>query len=170
MSLAQLSVRPYSAGPLVSFSAPLAAYSGTNIPLNGVSAASGVVSAAGLLLSPTGVGGNGAAFAVEFMSLCALVQTKLTTSSLVATSVWEVSEDGANWIVFKGLNHAANSAVAAAGTGSLVTTTYVHSFAGVNPAFPYCRLGVAVSGATGGAGDNVIVAYQWRRRAISPIG
>jgi hypothetical protein len=63
-----------------------------------------------------------------------------------------------------GMNSAANVTVAAAGSGSLVTTQYVQAFPGVNPGFPYIRLAVVNGVVTGGAGDNVVVAYNYRKR------
>lgn len=150
-----------SQGAQTAFTAPLAAYTGSKIALNTITAGS-TASTAGLVV----VAGqpSGGSKSVEFDSLAAVVETNITTSTLTVTTKWQVSNDGTDWIDFFGKNTAANVTKAAAGTGSLVTTQYVQAWDGVNPQFPYVRLAAQVGVATGGAGDSVTVAYNYRLR------
>lgn len=163
MSFNSTIVKAYAGGALTAFTAPLASYKGSQIALNGVTAGS-TASTAGLVLQAGGVNN------IEFDSLCAIVETDLTTSTLTATPKWQVSNDGTNWIDFFGKNTAANVTKAAAGTGSLVTTQWVMALDGFDPSFPYLRLAVQVGVATGGAGDNVTAAYNWRKRFVATLG
>lgn len=145
-------------GAGVAFTAPLAAFKGSQIALNTLVAGT-TVSTAGLVIplsNPT--------FQIEWDSLVALVETDLTTSTITATSKWQYSPDGTNWLDVLGLNAAANVTKAAAGTGSLVTTQYFHAFAGMNPAAQAVRLAIQVGVVTGGAGDNVTASYFFAKR------
>lgn len=148
----------YAIAPLVAMQAPLAAVSGTTIALNTITAGN-IASSAGAVLG----GGNVNLALVEFDSLCATVQIGLTTSTITATTVWQHSDDGTNWVTVLPQNGAAYVAFAAAGTGSLVYTQRAQFFQG-NPCKKYLRLAVQVGVATGAAGDNVIVSYSWRQR------
>lgn len=158
MAFNQLVKKAYAGGALTAFIAPLASYKGSQIALN-TKVAGTITSTAGLVLSMANTFMN-----VEWDSLAAIVETDLTTSTITLKSMWQVSNDGTNWIQFFGNDCTALSAVAAAGTGALVTTQYVHAWPGVNPSFPYVRLAVQNGVVTGGAGDNVTVAYNWRMR------
>lgn len=158
MAFNQLVVKSYSNGTQVAFTAPLASYKGTVIPLNGITAGS-TTGVSGLVIACAGP-----QFNIEWESLSAIIETNLTTSTITATTKWQVSNDGTNWIDLLGKNAAANVTKSAAGTGSLVTTQYVQAFDGINPGFPYLRLAVLVGTVTGAAGDNVTVAYNWRKR------
>ena len=159
MAFNQKIVKSYFTGAQQAFTAPLAAYNGSKIALNTITATS-TTSSAGLVIACAGP-----QFNIEWESLAAIVETNLTTSTITATTKWQVSNDGTAWIDLLGKNAAANVTKAAAGTGSLVTTQYVQAFDGMNPGFPYLRLAVLVGVVTGGAGDNVTVAYNWRKRA-----
>ena len=161
MAFNQLVVKNASTGAATAFSAPIASQNGSNIALAGVAAGS-TTSSAGLLIPIAGPQWN-----IEWDSLCATVQTKVTTTGLIVTTKWQVSNDGVNWVDFVGTNNAANVAVAATGTGALVVTTYVQALVGVNPSFPYFRIAVLSTGATGAAGDNVICSYNFRKRWIA---
>lgn len=158
MAFNQLVVKSYFTGAANAFASPLGSYNGSKIALNTVTSGS-TASTAGLVIACAG-----SQFNIEWDSLAAVVETGITTTSLTVTSKWQVSNDGTNWVDFLGLNCAANVQVAAAGSGSLVTTQYVQGFPGVNPGFPYIRLAVKTGGATGGTGDNVTVAYNFRKR------
>jgi len=158
MSFASKLVKSYAGGAQQAFTAPLAAFNGSKIPLLGVTAGS-TASTAGLVIPLTNP-----TFAIEWESLSALIETNLTTSTITATSKWQYTLDGSNWLDVLGLNAAANVTKAAAGTGSLVTTQYVHSFSGVNPAAQAVRLAIQVGVATGAAGDNVTASYNYIKR------
>jgi len=160
MAFNQRIVKSYSTGASQAFTAPLASYVGSKIALSGVTANS-TASSAGLVIA---VGGP--QFNIQWESLHAIVETNLTTSTITATTKWQVSNDGTNWLDLLGKNGAANVTKAAAGTGSLITTQYVQAFDGINPAFPYLRLAVLVGVATGAAGDNVTVSYNWTKNTI----
>jgi hypothetical protein len=158
MSFNSRIVKSTSQGAKTAFTAPLAAFGGSLIALNGITAGS-TASSAGLVLplsNPT--------FQIEWESLWALVETDLTTSTITATSKWQYSPDGTNWLDVLGLNAAANVTKAAAGTGSLITTQYAHAFAGMNPAAQAVRLAIQVGVATGAAGDNATVSYFFVKR------
>jgi hypothetical protein len=163
MSFASSIVKSYAGGALTAFAAPLASYKGSQIPLNGITATS-TTSTAGLALQVGGVNN------IEFDSLSALVETDLTTNTITATTKWQVSNDGTNWVDLLGKNLAANATKSAAGTGGLVTTQYVQVCDGFDYSWPYIRLAVLVGVVTGAAGDNVTVAYNWRKRFVAPIG
>ena len=145
--------------------APLAAFSGSKIALSTITAGS-TVSTAGLVLSM-------ANSEIEWDSLSALVETDLTTSTITVAGKWLGSLDGVNWIDIVPNNPAAAAGTvvlpqvqrAAAGTGSLVTTQYLHAFPGLNPPFDYLRFAVLTGVVTGGAGDNVTVSYCYRKRS-----
>lgn len=155
-------VKSYAQGAVVAFAAPLASYNGSAIALSGAVAGT-FTSTPGLVIAA-----GSSAVNIEWESLYAIVQTGLTTSTIVATPVWQGSNDGTNWITLVGQTGAAMTSFAAAGTGSLVTTTWAVPFPG-NPSFPYIRLAILNTVVTGAAGDNVKVSYNWRRRAfVSP--
>jgi len=158
MSFNQKVAKSYAGGAVVSFLAPLASSKGSLVALNGL-AAGAIASTAGLVIAC-----SSPAFAIEWSSLSAVVQTVITTATLTAQTVWQVSEDGSNWISLIGLNSASNVAVAPAGTGASVPTSYVQAAPGINPSFPYMRLAVVVGVVTGAAGDNVTIAYNFRKR------
>jgi len=151
-------------GAGTAFTAPLAAFKGSQIALNTIVAGT-TVSTAGLVLSM-------AQSELEWDSLIALVETDLTTSTITVASKWQGSLDGTNWVDIMPNNPAAAAGTvalpqlqrAAAGTGSLVTTQYFHAFIGMNPSVDYIRLAVLTGVATGGAGDNVTVSYCFRKR------
>lgn len=159
MAFNQKIVKAYFTGAQQAFTAPLAAYNGSKIALSGITATS-TVSTAGLVIACAGP-----QFNIEWESLSAIVETNLTTNTITATTKWQVSNDGTAWIDLLGKNAAANVTKANAGTGSLVTAQYVQAFDGINPGFPYLRLAVLVGVTTGAAGDNVTVAYNFRKRA-----
>lgn len=96
-------------------------------------------------------------------SVIANVSAAVTTSSLVVKTLWEVSNDNVTWVSLFGINGAALVGVPATGTGTIVTTAYAQALP-VNPSHPYIRLSVISTGATGGAGDNVTIGYNWRKR------
>jgi hypothetical protein len=104
---------------------------------------------------------------VEWDSLAALVETDVTTNTITVASKWQVSPDNTNWCDLVNLNGVAKLQISAAGTGSLVTTIYMHPLAGINPSVRYLRLAVVVGVVTGGAGDNVTVSYCYRKRLSS---
>lgn len=158
MAFNQQIVKSASQGAQVPFTAPLAAYKGTVIALNTI-AVGATAGAAGLVLPVAGP-----QFNISECALSAIVETNITTSTLTATTKWQVSNDGVNWLDLLGKNAAGNVTKSAAGSGSLVTTQYVQAFDGIDPAFPYIRLAVLVGGATGAAGDSVTASYQWRKR------
>ncbi len=160
MAFNQQRVKSAFTGAAQAFTSPLNAFNGSKIALNTVTAGS-TASTAGLVIACAGPTWN-----IEWESLVALVETNITTSTLTATTKWQGSWDGTNWVDFFGLNTAANVTKAAAGTGSLVTTQYFHAFSGMNPGVDYIRLAVQVGVATGGAGDNVTVSYGFRKRSF----
>ena len=147
----------YAIAPLTAMSAPFASVSGSNIALNAVVSGS-TTSTAGLVI---GVGLNTAL--IEYDSLRAKIQTKITTNSLTVVPVWQVSDDGTNWSTIVPHNGAAYVQWPPTGNGTLATTTQDQAFQ-FNPSSKYIRIAVVSGGATGGAGDNVIVAYNWRQR------
>lgn len=160
MAFNQQRVKSYAQGAQTAFSSPFAAYSGSQIALNGVTAGS-VASTAGLVIAMAGP-----QFNVEWDSLFAFVETDVTTSSITVSGGWQGSWDGTNWqnILAPG-STSSFLQVAATGTGSLVKTQYVMPF-NWNPAHDYYRFAVKVGGATGAAGDNVIVSYGFRKRSF----
>lgn len=131
-------------------------YATTIVALTGKTTGS-ITSAAGLVLSP------GAAHNIAPNSLSAHISAGVTTSSIVVTTRWEVSNDNSTWLPLYAHNCPAVVQVAATGSGSLVTTAYVQACPGIAFSFPYIRLAVLNTGATGGAGDNVTVKYNWAR-------
>lgn len=156
MAFNQLVKKSYAAGATQAFAAPWAAYKGSLIALNGAVAGT-VTSTAGLVIPCAGPSYN-----IEWESLVANVQTVLATAGLVATGIWQVSNDATNWATLYGVNSPAYVAVAPAGAG---TTTYCHAFAGINPGHPYLRFAILNTVQTGAAGDNVTVSYNWRGRS-----
>lgn len=158
MAFNQQIVKSYSTGAQVAFTAPLASYKGTVIPLTGITAGS-TAGVAGLVIPVAGPQWN-----ISECALSAIVETNLTTATLTATTKWQVSNDGVNWLDLVGKNGAANVTKSAAGSGGLVTTQYVQAFDGLDPAFPYLRMAVLVGVVTGAAGDNVTCAFQYRKR------
>ena len=158
MSFNQKVAKSYAGGAVVSFLAPLASFKGSTIPLNGVAAGS-IVSTPGLVITC-----GSPAFAIEWSSLSAVIQTSIMTAGLTAQTVWQVSQDSVNWISLTGLNAAANATYAPAGTGASVPTSYVQAANAINPSFPYMRVAVVVGGATGGVNDTVTIGYNYRKR------
>ena len=156
MSFNNRIVKSYAQGALVAFTAPLASYKGSQIALTGVTSGS-TASTAGLVISM-------AQNDIEWDSLAAIVETDITTSTITVATKWQVSNDGTNWIDVRDINGTTRTTVAAAGSGSLVTTQYIQYFNGINNPFPYVRLAALVGVTTGGAGDNVTVSYNFRKR------
>jgi hypothetical protein len=146
-------------GAKTAFTAPLAAFFGSQIALNGITANS-TASTAGLVFS---YGAND----VEWESFAALVETDLTTSTITVASKFQGSMDGTNWVDIINLNGVSKLQIAAAGTGSLITTQYFHPLAGINPFTKFIRAAVVVGVATGAAGDNVTISYSFRKRLMS---
>lgn len=136
----------------------------TALALNTVVAGT-VTSAAGLVINP-----GDPRFPIEFDSLVMNVTAALTTNTIVVTTIWQVSDDGTNWRTLYPMNNAAYVAVAPAGNGGLVTTNYVQSCNGWNPAKQYIRAAVINTVVTGGAGDNVTISYNWRKRMLATMG
>jgi hypothetical protein len=161
MAFNQLVKKSYAGGAQTAFVAPWASFNGSRIALNTITAGT-ITSNAGLVLTPSNTFQN-----VEWESLTANVQTGLTTSTITAQTLWQVSNDGTNWATLAPLAGTTYATVAAAGTGSLVTTTYVQALDGINLAHPYLRLAVLVGVVTGAAGDNVTVSYNYRMRWVS---
>jgi len=158
MSFNQKVAKSYAGGAVVSFLAPLASSKGSLVALNTLVAGT-VVSTPGLVITC-----SSPAFAIEWSSLSAVVQTSLTTATITAQTVWQVSQDSINWLNLIGLNGAANVTFAPAGTGATVPTSYVQAANAINPSFPYMRMAVLVGVVTGAAGDNVTIAYNYRKR------
>jgi hypothetical protein len=158
MAFNQLVVKNAFQGVGVAYQAPLASASGSQIALN-TKVAGSVTSSAGLVIPCAGPQWN-----IEWDSLSATIETKVTVSTITVQTRWEVSNDGTVWLPILGLNAPSNVTVAAAGTGSSVYTQYVQAFAGVNPGFPYLRIAAVNAVATGGANDSVIVSYNFRKR------
>lgn len=161
MAFNQLAVKNFFTGAQQAYVANGAATAGMNgskIALNTVVAGT-TTSTAGLVLALPSPAMN-----IEWDSLYALVQTGLTTNTIVVVGKWQASLDGVNWSDILGINAPANVQVAAAGTGGLITTTWFHSFAGINPATPFIRYAVVNTVVTGAAGDNVVVSYGFRKR------
>jgi hypothetical protein len=132
----------------------------TVLALSGVTANT-VTSSAALILVPNEI----TKMAME--SLVMNVTAGITTSTLVVTTVWQVSENGSTWVTLYPMNGAAYVNVAAAGNGSLVTTNYVQGCLGWNPSKQYLRAAVISTVTTGGAGDNVTISYGWRKAELS---
>lgn len=145
-------------GTATAFTSPLNAFNGSKIALNTITAGT-TVSTAGLVISLTNP-----TFQIEWESLVALVETNLTTSTITAQTKWQYSPDGTNWVDIRDKNGTARTTVAAAGSGSLVTTQYFQAFDGVNPACQAVRIAVLVGVATGAAGDNVTASYFYTKR------
>ena len=158
MAFNQLIVKNSSTGASVALAAPYAAYKGSQITLNTVVAGT-TTSSAGLVIACAGPQWN-----IEWGSLAALVQTQITTTALSVVSKWQGSLDGTNWFDIMGMNAPANVAVAPAGTGAPIVTTYMHAAPGINPMVAYIRLAVLSTGATGGAADLALVGYSFRKR------
>jgi tetrahydromethanopterin S-methyltransferase subunit E len=104
-----------------------------------------------------------AAAAPEPNSIVANVSVGSTTSTITIATKWQVSNDGSTWLDLKGMNAPALVAVAAAGTGSIVTTAYAQALQ-MNPGYPYVRLAVLSGVATGAAGDTVTISYNYIKR------
>lgn len=165
MAFNQQRVKAYSQGAQTAYIAPLAAYKGSQIALSGVTGAT-IVSTAGLVIPLAG-----SQFNIEWDSLSALVETDITTSTLVVQTKWQGSLDGTNWLdlwqnKYQDAVGTTRLLVAAAGTGSLVTTQFIHTFAGINPGVDYIRYAAMVTTGTGAAGDNLTVSYNFRKRSF----
>jgi len=140
----------------MSFNSLLAkANSSTVVALNGKAAGSFTN---GPILSMGGVNN------VEWDSLCANVSAGITTSTITIATRWAVSQDGITYNPIFPQNGAASVGVPAAGSGSLVTSTYVQALP-VNVPYPYVTLQTAVGVVPGGAGDNIAISYNWKKRA-----
>ncbi len=96
-------------------------------------------------------------------TLSANVSCGLTTSTTTVITRWQVSQDNVTWVDLKPMNDAAIVGVPAAGTGTIVTTTWVQSCPAL--AHPYARLAILVGVATAGAGDNVTISYNYIRES-----
>ena len=161
MSFNSKQVKSYSGAPLTAFNAgggTWSNYSGSFIALN-TKIAGSITSTPGLVIA---VGGPH--FAIEWDSLCALVQTNLTTNTLTAIARWEASPDNLNWAPMYMMSGQANVAVSAAGTGAAVVSTYWLPFVGFNPSMQYVRIAAVPGVVTGGAADSITVSYFWRKR------
>ena len=158
MSFSRQTTRFYAGGAVAAYAAPWASFKGSVVALNTLVATT-VTSSPGLVLDM-----NSPSLNVEWESLTANVQTGITTSTITAQTQWQVSNDGTNWASVVPLAGTQYTTVAAAGTGSLVTNTYVQALDGINPSHRYIRLAVLVGVVTGAAGDNVTVSYNWRQR------
>ncbi len=104
-----------------------------------------------------------AAIDIEADSLVANVSCGITTSTTTVATKWQVSNDNSTWLDLKTMNAPALVTVAAAGTGSLVTTAYAQACP-INVSYPYIRLATVVGVATAGAGDNITISYNYRKR------
>ncbi len=102
---------------------------------------------------------------VRASSLCANVSAVVNASSLVVKTKWQGSQDGTTWVDVFGLNTPALVAVAATGTGSDVTTAYIHACP-LDAPYPYMRIAVLSTGATGGATDIITVSYNYRKNSL----
>ena len=99
----------------------------------------------------------------EWESLVANVSAAITTTALVATTSWQVSNDAVTWLPLFGMNSPANVAVAPAGTGGAIVTAYAQACP-LNVPYPYARMVVTNTGATGGAADIVTISYNFKKR------
>ncbi len=96
-------------------------------------------------------------------TLVANVTTAITTSTIVLTASWQVSQDGTTFVpIFSGTG-AAYTNSSAAGTGSLVTSTFSLAAPFAASAYPYARCVLTNSVTTGGAGDTYVVSYNYVR-------
>jgi hypothetical protein len=160
MAFNQQRVKAAFTGAGVAYTAPFAAFKGSQIALNTLVAGT-ITSTAGLVIACAGPTWN-----IEWDSLFAFVETDITTNTIVVASGWQGSWDGTNWMNINGPGATTPFLqTAAAGTGGLVTTQYVHPFY-MNPAHDYLRLAVKNTVATGAAGDNVTVSYGFRKRSF----
>lgn len=103
---------------------------------------------------------------IEWDSLVANVSAGITTNTITVQTRWEVSQDGVTFIPLFGMNGAANVGIAPAGTGGLITTAYAQAASGINPSHQFVRLACVVGVVTGGAGDNITISYNYRRRNL----
>ena len=105
----------------------------------------------------------------EWDCICANVSAAITTNSLVVKTKWRVSNDGSTFVDLYGSDGETNATqIAATGNGGLVTTNWAQML-WVNAPYPYVMLAVVSTGATGGAGDNITVTYNFiKRGALSP--
>ncbi len=97
-------------------------------------------------------------------SIVANVSVGSTTTNITIQTKWQVSNDNVTFLDLKTMNAPLGVAVVAAGTGSLVTTAYAHALC-VNPGYPYVRLAILSAAATGAAGDNVTISYNYIKRS-----
>lgn len=165
MSFNNRVIKSYAQGgagvTISSFAAPWTAFKGILLPLN--TAAPGTVSSSvGLTISMPSP-----QYDIEWDSLSANVQVAITTSTIVINTVWQVSNDNVGWVTLYPMNGAAYVAPAPAGSGSPVTTSYIHACPGFNAPYQYLRMAVINTVASGGGADNVIVSYNFRKRWVA---
>lgn len=113
------------------------------------------------------VPGGNQRIAVDSLYMYCIVACKVST--IVITTFWQATYDGTNWFEVYPHTGAAPSAVAAAGTGTTVTTTYFQQFTGQPAAYKYVRGAVLNTVATGGSSDQVTMAYGWLKSQAIPI-
>jgi hypothetical protein len=100
----------------------------------------------------------------EADSLVADISAAITTSSLVVVVKWQVSNDNSTFRDIYDSAQTAYAQVAPTGSGSLVTTAFKVAAPKGVMSYPYARVAIASSGATGAAGDNVTAAYSYLKR------
>ena len=96
-------------------------------------------------------------------SLSAHVDYNISTSSITYTGTWQVSLDGSTWVACHPTNGAADVALCAAGTGSLVTAGKVLDAPDCVYGYRYARFIVTTAvGSGGGLGvDDAAVSYSY---------
>lgn len=121
------------------------------------------IAALSLATSANGTAREGTSLVLDFSApagLVVLAHSEITTSSVIATFVLQVSVDGTTWYDLKLPNNAANVATAA-GTGSNVETNIALS---VPPGVYGARLfrcKATLSGAATAAADKTSVTYMY---------
>ncbi len=94
-------------------------------------------------------------------TIVADVSAAVKTSTLTVATKIMVSVDGTTFVpLYTEVGTLCSAAVAAAGTGSLVTTAYKQRIP-IGPSYKYVRLDVVVGVTTGGASDNVTIGYSF---------
>lgn len=94
-------------------------------------------------------------------TLSANITTAITTSTLTMIASFQVSNDSSTWLTVVGGIGSANVTAVAAGTGSLVTTTYAFTAPHAVYAYPYVRCVLTNGVTTGGAGDTYVISYNF---------